>query len=127
MESFLSPADISSLREDVGDAWETSRQMQEGGVTIVFAYTDPETQERQYTDPQTVTIRYPKAGLPRVVADVTGEDVTVNMIIKHPEPFDCKRGYTFGYGPEGEEKRGEILVVYDPVLGIVRADAHLSI
>jgi hypothetical protein len=127
MESFLSPSDIAALRDDVGDAWETSRQLQDGGVTIVFAYTDPETQNRMYTAPQVVTIRYPKTGAPRVVADASGEDVTVNMIIKHPVPFNCKRGYTFGFGPEGEEKRGEILVVYDPVLGIVRADAHLSI
>jgi hypothetical protein len=127
MESFLSPADIAGLREDVGDAWETSRQMQEGGHTLVFAYVDPETQERLYTDPQTVTVRFPKTGAPRVVQDATGEEVTVNMILKHPEPFNCKRGYTFGFGPEDEEKRAEILVVYEPVLGIVRADAHLSI
>jgi hypothetical protein len=126
MESFLSPADIASLRNDVGDAWETGRQLQEGGTVIVFAYVDPITQEREYTDPQTVTIIFPQ-GDTKVMQDATGEEVSVDAYLKHPEPFDCRRGYTFGYGPEGEERRGEILMVYPAKLGIVRAVAHLSV
>lgn len=125
MPSFLSPDDVASLTGEVLNAWDTSKEIQEGGTVIVFAHTDPITQNRVYSDPQTVTISFPR-GAPQVLQDASGEEVTVAIRLKHPEPFDCKRGYTFGYGPEGEEQRGEILAVYPARLGMVRAAASLS-
>jgi len=125
MESFLSPSDIVSLEGDVGDAWATGLAIQEGGTEVVFAFIDAMTQERTYTAPQTVTIAWPK-GNPKVLRDVSGEEATVDVYLKHPEPFDCKKGYTFGFGPVGEEQRGKILMVYPASLGIVRAIATLS-
>lgn len=125
MESFIPPSGVAELKGVVLDAWATGVAIQEGGTELVFAYYHPETQERTYTAPQTVTISWPK-GSPQVLQDASGEEASVDVILRAPAPFDCQRGYTFGFGPEGAEQRGEVLVVYPPRLGMVRAVATLS-
>jgi hypothetical protein len=121
--SFLTNADVVGLAEIGRSGFETIAAVN-GEYWVVFSRwvggveitTAPQRVTKTYADRQE-----------RTITTDAGQTVTIDGYLIALEPFDVKKDDLFSLGGTGDEERGEILRVFDPVLGTQRAAFRLRL
>jgi hypothetical protein len=126
IESFLSPADIASVSEDMQRLQKTKEAMQGGGISLVLARWNVAQGDYVALPAQTVSISFANIQAQRSATDaaiVTRQGGSFGSIA----PFDVEVGDRFTLTINGGAQPGEVKIIHPVRLGRQKADFILDV